>query len=400
MLSASARPYIQASVPVLREHGVSITRTFYAGLFEAHPELKNLFNMGNQANGAQQGALAAAVFAYAANIDNPAALAPVIARIAHKHASVGIGSAQYPIVGRHLLGAIKQVLGEAATPALLEAWDEAYWLLALELTAAEARLYDRANVQPGALAPLRVTEVRKQSEDVVSYCLQTSDGRSPGPFVPGQYVSVAVTLPDGLRQLRQYSLCDSPSRGHWRIAVKREPATNATPAGCVSSHLHASIAEGDILEVSAPFGNFTPRLAGPRPIALLSAGVGITPMISVLHALIDAQSTLPVLFGHAARGPEQHAFKAELAEARTKLRTLETHVFYERPGAEHPVDGVAPGTMSLTAETIAGFEEADFYLCGPLPFMREQWRSLVTLGISPTRLQREVFGPELLDHLL
>jgi nitric oxide dioxygenase len=399
MLSASARPYIQASVPVLREHGVAITRTFYARLFEAHPELKNVFNMGNQENGAQQGALAAAVFAYAANIDNPAALAPVIARIAHKHASVGIEPAQYPIVGRHLIGAIKQVLGEAATPALLEAWDEAYWLLALALTAAEARLYDRANVAAGALMPLRVTDVHKESEDIVSYCLQTADGHSPGGFLPGQYVSVAVTLPDGLRQLRQYSLCDAPSRNHWRIAVKREAATDATPAGCVSTLLHASIAVGDTLQVSAPFGNFTPQWAGTRPIALLSAGVGITPMIAVLNALVDASSTLPVLFAHAARSPAQYAFRADVAAARATLRALRTHVFYEQPGAPEPGD-VTAGPMALTAATIAGFEEADFYLCGPLPFMRAQWRSLVTLGVPPERLQREVFGPELLDHLL
>ena len=106
LISASARPYIDASVPVLREHGVTITRTFYKNMFEEHPELTNLFNMGNQASGAQQQSLAAAVFAYAANIDNAAALGPVVNRIVHKHASIGIRADHYPIVGRHLLGAI------------------------------------------------------------------------------------------------------------------------------------------------------------------------------------------------------------------------------------------------------------------------------------------------------
>src|SRR5687768_6284264 len=106
MLSASARPYIEASVPVLREHGGAITRQFYTQMFAAHPELKSIFNMGNQANGTQQGALAAAVLAYAANIDNPAALGVVAGRITHKHAAVGIKPLHYPIVARHLLGAI------------------------------------------------------------------------------------------------------------------------------------------------------------------------------------------------------------------------------------------------------------------------------------------------------
>src|SRR5690606_21219618 len=112
MLSTEARPYIDASVPVLREHGVTITRTFYKNMFTEHPELTNLFNMGNQANGSQQQSLASAVFAYAANYANPDVLAPVVSRIVHKHVSVGIRAEHYPIVGHHLLGAIQETLGE------------------------------------------------------------------------------------------------------------------------------------------------------------------------------------------------------------------------------------------------------------------------------------------------
>lgn len=399
MLSASARPYIEASVPVLREHGLAITRRFYEQMFTSHPELKNLFNLGNQANGAQQGALAAAVFAYAANIDRPEALAPVVERIVHKHASVGIVKEQYPIVGQNLLGAIKHVLGAAATPELLEAWDEAYNVLARALIDAEAKLYRDKQTEPGAFTSLRVVAVQQETDEVMSYCLETPDGGSPGDFVPGQYVTVAVALPDGLRQLRQYSLTDSPLRGAWRIAVKREAGDDATPAGRVSGHLHATVKVGDTLRVGPAFGNFTPRRAGARPIALLSAGIGITPMMSVLHALGDEKSTLPVLFAHAARSPQHHAFKRELSEAKERLPNLRTRVFYERTDGAHGAD-VAAGEMQLTRTAIAGFEDADFYLCGPLSFMRAQWKSLVALGIGPERLHREVFGPELLDHLL
>lgn len=399
MLSASSRPYIEASVPVLREHGLAITRRFYAQMFEAHPELKNLFNLGNQANGAQQGSLAAAVFAYAANIDRPEALAPVVERIVHKHASVGIVKEQYPIVGRHLLGAIKHVLGDAATPPLLEAWDEAYNALANALIDAEAALYRQKQLEPGAFTALEVVAVQKETDEVTSYFLETPDGGSPGEFVPGQYVTVAVDLPEGLRQLRQYSLADGPARGAWRIAVKREAGDDAVPAGRVSNYLHQTVKVGDLLRVGPAFGNFTPRRDGTRPIALLSAGIGVTPMMSVLHALIDAGSALPVLFAHAARDPRHHAFTRDLAEARTRLPSLQTRVFYERTEGASAAD-VRSGEMQLTSASIAGFEDADFYLCGPLPFMRAQWRSLIALGISPERLHREVFGPELLDHLL
>lgn len=397
MLSESARPYIQASVPVLRERGGQITRHFYAQMFAAHPELTNLFNMGNQANGSQQGALAAAVLAYAANIDNAAALAPVAERIAHKHAAVGIKPAHYPIVARHLLGAIKHVLGDAATPELLAAWDEAYWLLAGELIAAEARLYERAGKGPGEFLDLVVRERRRESDDVTSYYLERITGGSLGPFAPGQYVSVQVELGEGVRQMRQYSLSDAPDRDYWRISVKREPGGEEKPEGRVSNFLHAHVKVGSVLKVSPPFGTFTPPVTGSRPLALLSAGVGITPMVSVLKALYDEPGR-KVLFAHAARDPQHHALRDEVREACAGLSGAQSLVFYENGAAQVP--GARSGPMALTQADIEPYRHGDFYLCGPLEFMREQWKNLVTLGISPTQLHREVFGPEALDHLL
>jgi len=400
MLSASARPYIDASVPVLREHGPSITRRFYADLFAAEPALLDLFNTGNQASGAQQGALASALVAYAANIDDAAALAPVVERIAHKHASLGIQPAQYWTVGRYLLAAIQKVLGEAATPALLAAWDEAYWLLATTLIAAEARLYAGAGDRAGALRELVVSAVQRESDNVVSYCLQTADGQSPGPFVPGQYVSVAVQLPSGQRQLRQYSLSDAPGRPYWRITVQRELARGERPEGTVSSLLHAGLKVGSRLAVGTPFGNFTPALKRTRPLALLSAGVGVTPMIGVLNALAELGSAAPILFAHAARDVSGLAFRGELARAASSLPNLTSLAFCESLPEGSIGEGVQPGTMVLTREQLAPFADADFYLCGPLEFMRAQWSALIGSGVSAARIQREVFGPDLLEHLL
>src|SRR5690606_37167270 len=162
MLSSSSRDLIHASVPVLREHGETITRCFYSRMFERHPELRNLFNMGNQQSGAQQQSLASALYAYAANIDNQAALAPVVSRIVHKHVSLGVRAEHYPIVGENLLAAIGETLGEAATPELIDAWGEAYGLLAGALIAEEARMYRENGIEPGQFMPLRV--VRKITE--------------------------------------------------------------------------------------------------------------------------------------------------------------------------------------------------------------------------------------------
>ena len=415
MISTAARPYIDASVPVLREHGLAITTRFYARMFEAHPELKNLFNMGNQASGAQQQSLAAAVFAYAANIDNAAALAPVVNRIVHKHAAVGLQPSHYPIVGRHLLAAIGEVLGEAATPELISAWDEAYWLLAGELIAAEARLYERTGTQPGRLQPLRVQRIEAEGRDTVSIYLQTEEGASPGAFQPGQYVSVAMTWTEPgeatpRRQLRQYSLSDAPGQPWWRLTVKREAGT---PAGQVSNWLHDEVKAGDVLQVSAAYGDFTPVLEGDAPLVMLSAGVGITPMVSVLKALARQNPTRPVVFAHAARDADHQALQADLREAAGLMPHLRTVLFHEQ-GHEHGVaQGAAQGVAyagqptayrgRMTLEPVLAevdLDQAQVLMCGPLPFMRAQWEGLRQRGVPADRIHREVFGPELLDHLL
>lgn len=401
MLSSFAVPYIDASVPVLREHGVAITRHFYDAMFRAHPELKNLFNLGNQANGAQQQSLAAAVFAYAANHRNPGVLTPVVERIVHKHVSVGIRAEHYPIVGRHLLDAIQQVLGEAAAPPLLAAWDEAYWVLAKTLIEAEKRLYGQLGTEPGALRALVVSELRDESEDVRSFYLRDEAGGSPGAFLPGQYVSVAVTQ-DGLRQLRQYSLSDAPEQPWWRISVKREAGHDDVPAGRVSNWLHANLKVGDRLEVGPACGDFAPALQDATPIALLSAGVGITPMVAVLNALALRNPQRPTLFAHAARHGRQHALRDAVAAAREHMPALRRLSFYEAPTAEdRPAeDYTHVGRMDVAVVLDRIGVDAEFYLCGPIGFMQAQWQGLVASGVRATRIHREVFGPELLDHLL
>ena len=195
MLSTTARPLIEATVPVLLAHGEAITRHFYQRMFTHHPELKNLFNLGNQASGNQAQALAGAVYAFAAHMDRPQTLAPVLDRIAHKHVSLGITPAQYTIVGRHLLASLGEVLGAAITPDIAAAWDEVYWLMATELVAREARLYQTLHWQAGQAWP-EVTVVQREaaSADTVALTLQALPGQTLPDFVPGQYLSVAVPI--------------------------------------------------------------------------------------------------------------------------------------------------------------------------------------------------------------
>lgn len=397
MISEASRPYIDASVPVLREHGVAITRLFYANMFGAHPELTRIFNMGNQASGVQQQSLASAVFAYAANIGTPEALGPVVKRIVHKHVSVGIRAEHYPIVGKHLLEAIAATLGDAATPALLDAWKEAYTSLAKLLIAAEAELYNTAGIEPGATRLMRVTEVVHASANVLSIRFEPADGRPLADFKPGQYVSVAVDFADGRRQLRQYSLSDRPGMGSYRISVKREDAAHASPAGEISNWLHANVQVGSTLQVTHPFGDFTPDTESDKPVLLLSAGVGITPMVSALKRIAEVRPQRRVIFAHAARDPGHHGLRAEVDALKVAMPNLAVVNFYEDvQGAADAVEG----RMDVARLPAWPHEDAEVYLCGPHKFMQAQWLALIDAGVPVARLHREVFGPELLDHLL
>ncbi|MCC2974852.1 NO-inducible flavohemoprotein [Massilia sp. IC2-476] len=395
MISNASRPYIDASVPVLREHGLAITTTFYRSMFDAHPGLKNLFNMGNQTSGVQQQSLASAVFAYAANIGNAAALGPVVSRIVHKHASVGIRADHYPIVGHHLLGAIKSVLGDAATEPLLKAWEEAYTSLARLLIDAEAKMYEEAGVQPGETRAMRVTEVKRESENVISIRLIPADGAALPPFKPGQYVSVAVDFADGHRQLRQYSLSDANGKDSLRISVKREDG-GAHPAGEVSTWLHQNVNVGDLLQVTHPFGDFLPDTESNEPVVFLSAGIGITPMIAALNRIAAVNPGRRVIFAHAARHAAHHAHQDDIANAKARMPHLNVVTFYE----EEDTAGVLKGKMDLARLPSWPRGETDVYLCGPLPFMQAQWNALLAAGAPAARLHREVFGPDLLDNLL
>lgn len=397
MLSTAAKPYIEASVPVLREHGLAITTVFYGNMLKAHPELNNLFNQGNQANGSQQQSLASAVFAYAANIENAAALTPVVERIVHKHVSIGILPSHYPIVAKYLLGAIKQVLGDAATPELISAWDEAYWLLAGELIAAEARIYQSNGNYEKQWLKAKVLDKKMLTKDIVSITLGSADSDQLPRSHAGQYISVAAFLESvGLRQIRQYSLSNSEGETIYRITVKREHGDEFKPAGMFSKWVHENVHIGDQLDISHPYGTFVPRLDESGPITLISAGVGITPMISILNTLYKKQSTRPILFVHAARSEDNLVHFDEVEMTLKGLPNVKAVTFLNETQNAAYESGRMNLSKILNAEQLSG----KFYICGPTPFMDDQFKTLLELGVSPTNIEREVFGPESLSHLL
>lgn len=397
MLSTSARPYIEASVPVLREHGLAITTAFYRNMLNMHPELNNLFNQGNQANGSQQQSLASAVFAYAANIDNEAALTPVIERIVHKHVSIGILPSHYPIVAKYLLGAIKEVLGDAATPELIAAWDEAYWLLAGQLIATEARLYQANGNYEHQWLKMKVLSKKHLTDDILTLEFVSADGVALPKFKAGQYISIAAFLEElDLRQVRQYSLSNAENEDVYRVTVKRERGDEFKPEGMFSKWIHQNVRVGSVLEVSHPYGTFVPNLDLEEPITLISAGVGITPMLSILNTLVHKKTGRHIAFVHAARSEVNLVHFDEIVEAKKTLPELQVSIFLGETKNTDFLNGRMNLPMVLNSQNLNG----SFYICGPTPFMDDQYKMLIELGVSPTKIDREVFGPESLSHLL
>ncbi|WP_034269563.1 globin domain-containing protein [Actinospica robiniae] len=394
-LSEQSAPVIRATLPAVGAAVETITDLFYRKLFEAHPDLlTDLFNRGNQANGEQRRALAGAVAGFAAALVNNPETPPaaMLSRIAHKHVSLGISAEQYKIVHRHLFAAIGEVLGAAVTPEVAAAWDEVYWLMAETLIGLEAGLYQSAGVAEGEVwQSMEIAERLEQTPDAITLVLRRPDGAPAGPFRPGQYISVQIPLPDGARQIRQYSLSAAPGRDDWRITVKRVPAEAAAPAGEVSAHLHAHARPGDLLTVSVPGGDLV-LAEGDGPVLLASAGIGVTPMLAMLYHLAETGSARAVTVLHADRTPADHAHEADQRRLVAALPGADLRLWYETAPDGLP-EGAELGRADLAAIDVP--EGVTAYLCGPLPFMRAVRAGLIERGVPAESIHYEVFGPDL-----
>jgi nitric oxide dioxygenase len=394
MLSDQATAVVRATLPTVGGAIEQISTVFYRRLFAAHPELlTDLFNRGNQANGTQSRALAGSIPAFAAMLVERPGERPdrMLARIAHKHASLGITPDQYTVVHRHLFAAIAEVLGDAVTPEVAAAWDEVYWLMAGVLIALESRLYAEAGLAAGDVwRPWRVVGRVEETADVATFRLRPADGTPAPSFHPGQYVSVQVELPDGARQIRQYSLSCAPGGADRSITVKRVAGAPASPEGEVSHRLHATVREGDVLRVSAPFGDVILHDDG-SPLLLASAGIGCTPLVGMLAHLAATRSDRPVVVVHGDDRESSHAFRDTVRTLTAELPNAAVHVWYERPERPWPADRT--GLVDLSGVDLPAGTRA--YLCGPVPFMRAVRTQLLGRGLPAARIHYEAFGPGL-----
>ncbi|MEV4901501.1 globin domain-containing protein [Citricoccus sp. NPDC055426] len=394
-LSPDYAETVAQTAGVVAEHAEEITKVFYPDMFEAHPGLLNVFNRANQDIGEQPKALAASVVAFAVHLVDPEApdFTPVMQRVAHKHVSLGIKAHEYTIVGRHLLGAVKKVLGDAVTPEVAAAWDEVYWLFATALIAEEGRLYAEAGTDPQQpWRPYRVVERFEESDEVFSLLLSPVEGQVPSHRT-GQYVAIAVDLPDGLRQPRQYTISSGPRGDSLRVTIKRVHGVNGAPDGQVSGWLHEHAQPGTVLDVSQPAGDVVLD-DSETPLVLVSAGIGITPVAAIMEDLSRRQPGRTVRLFHADRSHAHHALYDGLRRQVLAMPDARAQNWYEEGAETAPTLYPArAGFMDLSDVELPG--EAQVFMCGPLPFMQIARRALMEQGVAGDNINYEVFGPDL-----
>jgi nitric oxide dioxygenase len=388
MLSAQHRAIVKATVPLLESGGEALITHFYKILLDEYPQVRPLFNQANQASGAQARALANGVLMYARHIDQLEQLGDLVSQVINKHVALNILPEHYPLVGKSLLRAMREVLGaEIATDAVIEAWAAAYQQLADLLIGLEEKIYAERAAAPGGwrgTRPFTVARKVRESDEITSFYLQPADGGELLAFFPGQYIGVRLIV-DGEEVRRNYSLSAAHNGREYRISVKREAN------GKVSNQLHTRVNEGDLLELFAPAGDF--RLeTNDKPLVLISGGVGITPTLAMLQAALKTHRV--VHFIHAARHGGVHAFRKTIDELALRHPQLKRFYCYEeRRAGDQDADSIGFLDAALLDRWLPQTRDVDAYFLGPIGFMKAVKKHLKTVGVPDSQSRYEFFGP-------
>jgi ferredoxin-NADP reductase/MOSC domain-containing protein YiiM len=235
---------------------------------------------------------------------------------------------------------------------------------------------------------MRVSRIERESNSVFSLVLVPADGEPLAAALPGQFVVLRLHVQSGAPVLRSYSLSNLPGSGHYRVTIKQEEN------GLASTYLRTRIKPGSKVEVSAPRGSFTLR-SGSEPVVLLSAGVGVTPVLAMLHALAAGKSSHPVWWLYGARNRQEHPFREESRALLQELKHGHSYIQYSRPGRDDQrgIDFDAAGHLAVSAfDEIGVPREGQFYLCGPAAFLRELTAGLAAWGVAADHIHTEIFG--------
>jgi nitric oxide dioxygenase len=389
-LTNETKEIIKATVSIIEKNEAELTKRIYPLLFTRNPTMKIFFNREHLRKGTQPRAFIGSIIEYAKNIDNLDAIKPLINDIAEKHAALNIKPVQYSIVNTCLLEVFGKALGTRGTHVVKRAWKDAIENLANIIIEAETRKYEETLAKEGGWKGFKkftITNKENESAMITSFYLEPTDGKTIVIGRAGQYINMMLDVPERGTVFRNYSLSSSPNGNYYRISVKREEN------GLVSNYLHDMLSEGDKIKLSPPYGSLYLKETD-KPAVLISGGVGITPMISILQDAVKQQLTRQIYFIHGTRNRNVHAFKEDVVALTADHDNVNHHFFYSR----NPVKSAdtEPGriTMNSVKDIASHQKDAEFYLCGPAQMMKDLYRELINWGVNQNNIVYEYFGPK------
>jgi len=459
VITSSQLDALQRTLPLVEAAAESIAHDFYARLFAERPDLlRDQFNRGDQAQGRQQRELALTITTLARDAVGTrvgsgrrdgsatwggssgartrevgdaalAGLAPwatrspsswearaaaraTISRLAQRHAAIHVTRDELDLVERHLVDAFSAALGEVWDADALDGWRALWRRTRDDLVAAVEQMYAACGATPDEeWREAVVTERRTEAEDVVALTLVSADSEALPTYRPGQFASVQVTLPDGARQIRQYSLRGG-SDEQWRVSARVLTGVPVLglPPGEVSNHLLAHVGVGDVVSVSPPIGTLTIDELDDAPLVFVSAGIGCTPVLGMLDHLARTDPSRPVTVLHFERTPERHAHRAELEALVAAMPHATLRVSYTQgaltalgavgsssdpeTAADRSLDGQGAYLDPIDLGSVDLSRQHRVFLCGPVPFMAIARAALIEHGVPAERVHHFVFGPD------
>ncbi|CAH2353497.1 flavohemoprotein [[Candida] railenensis] len=389
-LTDEQKKYIKATIPYLEKAGVDLTAKFYSNMLEKNEEVRPFFNKAHQATREQPAILAFALLAYAQNIDDLTPLVGFVKQIIIKHTGLQIKPHHYPIVGTNLLETMVEVLGsEVASPPLIEAWATAYGNLAKLLIDGEREIYEQN--QWDGFREFEVTSIEDESSDVKSVQFKPKDATQKVQIPQrGQYVGIRFTLDDGTVTTREYSLSsyDTVKNNKYQISVKRD-----RNGGIVSNFVHDKLRVGDTIKVSPPNGNFVYRHEESKPVLIFTAGIGITPMVSIMQQALE--SGREVIMHYSNSSVEVRPFTKVLQQLKEKYGKTFTLNEYISQAQEQEgsikLDKVSNRRIEST-DIPSNSVDYDVYLLGPSSYNDVIFGALAQKGVEKSKVATEVFG--------
>lgn len=388
---------IKATIPVLQQGGVGLTTQFYKNMIGDHPELKAVFNMSHQATGTQPRALAHSLLLYATHIDDLSKLTALVERITEKHVVLNIPVEGYEIVGKYLIATMKEVLGDVATPAIIEAWTAAYKDLAALLIDIEEKLYQKG--QWRGYREFTISKKIEESKDVVSLILTPVDGKPVKPGKPGQYIGIKINdaekfATNGGSIRREYTVSDTCDGKSFRISVKR------VPNGVASNYIHDVLKAGDKVEIAPPIGNFIiTEPAALKKAVFIAGGIGITPLIPISKQIVSAIPNASATLAYSTHSVSNHPFAQELAHIaeNSNGRFNIVNYFSKDTTAQQPnkVGRIQLADVkALLPTNAAELKDTHVFYLGPIDFMTDVSKYLEEVGVPKENTHREFFMPD------